>query len=59
MDATFVNWWLNERAVWRELLSLNVFTSFPFVCEGGIWGLIILVLDHCLRFYYITTFEEQ
>ena len=50
-------WWLNERAVWRELLSLNVFTSFPFVCEGGIWGHIILVLDHCHIFYYITIFE--
>lgn len=46
--------WLNEKAVWRKVLSLNVFTSFPFACEGGIWGHFILVLDHCLIFYCIT-----
>ena len=36
--------------VFREPLSVNVCSSFPFGFEGGIWDLIVLISDHCLSF---------
>ena len=36
----------------RKLLSIYVFSSFPFGFEGRIWDLIVPVSDHCLSFYY-------
>ena len=39
------------RAV-RKLLSIYVFSSFPFGFEGGIWELIVSVPDQCLYFYF-------
>ena len=35
----------------RKLLSIYVFSSFPFGFEGRMWDLIVSVPDHCLSFY--------
>ena len=32
----------------RKLLSIYVFSYFPFDFEGRIWNLIVSVPDHCL-----------
>ena len=32
--------------------SVCVCASVPFDFEGGIWDLIVLILDHCLSFYF-------
>ena len=37
--------------VFRKLLSIYVFSYFPFGFEGRMWDLIVLVPDHCLSFY--------
>ena len=34
----------------RKLLSVYVFSYFPFGFEGRIWDLIVSVPDHCLSF---------
>ena len=34
----------------RKLLSVCVFSYFPFGFEGGIWDLILPVSDYCLSF---------
>ena len=34
--------------IFRERLSIFVCDSSLFGFEGGIWGLIVLVTDHCL-----------
>ena len=36
----------------RKLLSVYVFSYFPFGFEGRIWDLIVSVPDHCLSFYF-------
>ena len=36
-----------------KLLSVYVFSSFPFGFEGRIRDLIVSVLDHCLSFYFV------
>ena len=36
----------------RELLSVYVFSYFPFGFKGRIWDLIVSVPDHCLSFYF-------
>ena len=36
----------------RKLLSIYVFSYFPFGCEGRIWDLIVSVPDHYLSFYF-------
>ena len=36
----------------RTLLSMYVFSYFPFGFEGKIWDLIVSVPDHCLSFYF-------
>ena len=36
--------------VFRQLLSIYVFSYFPFGFEGRIWDLIVSVPDHCLSF---------
>ena len=41
----------NTRA-FRKLLSIYVFSSFPFGFEGRIWNLIVLVPGHFLSFYF-------
>ena len=35
-----------------KLLSMYVFSYFPFGSEGRIWDLIVSVPDHCLSFYF-------
>ena len=49
-----------ERAVhsvtaraFRKLLSIYVFSYFPFGFEGRIFDLIVTVPNHCLSFYFI------
>ena len=39
-------------SVFRKLLSVYVFSYFPFGFEGRIWDLIVSVPDHCLSFYF-------
>ena len=36
--------------MFRELLSS--FLRAFFCCEGGLWGLIVLIPDHCLSLYF-------
>ena len=38
-------------SAFRKLLSVYVFSYFPFGFEGGMWDLIVSVPDHCLSFY--------
>ena len=38
----------------RKLLSIYVFSYFPFGFEGRIWDLTVSVPDHCLSFYFTT-----
>ena len=42
-------------SAFRELLSIYVFSYFPFGFEGRMWDLIVSVPDHCLSFYLIPT----
>ena len=37
----------------RKLLSIHVFSYFPFSFEGSIWDLIVSVPGHCLYFCFI------
>ena len=39
-------------SAFRKLLSIYVFSYFPFGFEGRIWDLIVSVPDHCLSFYF-------
>ena len=36
----------------RELLSICIFSYFPFGFEGRIWDLIVAVPEQCLSFYF-------
>ena len=36
----------------RKLLSVYVFSYFPFGFDGRMWDLIVSVPDHCLSFYF-------
>ena len=40
-----------------KLLSIYVFSCFPFGFEGRVWGLIVSVPDHCLSFYFDVTYN--
>ena len=35
-----------------KLLSIYVFSNFPFGFESMVWDLTVSVLDHCLSFYF-------
>ena len=39
-------------SAFRKLLSIYVFSCFPFGFEGRMWDLIVSVPDHCLSFYF-------
>ena len=39
-------------SAFRKLLSIYVFSYFPFGFAGRMWDLIVSVPDHCLYFYY-------
>ena len=43
---------LGKASVFRKLLSVYVFSYFPFGFEGRMWDLIVSVSDHCLSFYF-------
>ena len=36
----------------RKLLSMSVFSSFPFGFEGRLWDMIVPVPGHYLSFYF-------
>ena len=36
-----------------KLLSIYVFSYFPFGFEGRMWDLIVSVPEHCLSLYFI------
>ena len=38
-------------SAFRKLLSIFVFSYFPFGFEGRMWDLIVSVPDHCLSFF--------
>ena len=37
----------------RKMLSIYVFSYFPFGFDGRIFELIVSVPDHCLSFYFV------
>ena len=39
-------------SAFRKLLSIKVFSYFPFGFEGRMWDLLVSVPDHCLSFYF-------
>ena len=39
-------------SAFRKLLSIYVFSCFPFGFVGRMWDLIVSVPDHCLSFYF-------
>ena len=41
------------------LLSIYVFSYFPFGFKGRIWDLIVSVPDHCLCFYLLWNLQNQ
>ena len=38
----------------RKLLSVYVFSYFPFGFDGRVWDLIVSVPDHSVSFYFAT-----
>ena len=42
----------------RKLLSMSVFSYFPFGFEGRILNLIVSVPDHCLSFTLLLSFMK-
>ena len=40
-------------SAFRKLLSIYVFSCFPFGFESRMWNLIVSVPDHCLSFYFL------
>ena len=43
----------------RKLLSIYIFSYFPFGFEGRIWDLIVSVPDNCLSFYFTNFFSKK
>ena len=41
------------------MLSIYVFSYFPFGFEGRIWDLILSVPDHCLLVYFTTKDSQE
>ena len=41
-------------SAFRELMSIYVFSCFPFGFEGRMRDLIVSVPDNCLSFYFFT-----
>ena len=39
-------------SAFRKLLSVHIFSNFPFGFEGRMWDLIVSVPDHCLSFCF-------
>ena len=47
------------RHIYRESLSILACASSPFVVEGRMWNLIVLVPDHCLSFCSGSPFKHD
>ena len=43
----------------RKLLSIYVFSYFPFRFEGRMWDLNVSVPDHSLSFYFALRVKEN
>ena len=43
----------------RECSSICACASFLFDFEGGMWGLIVLVPDHCLSLYFTLSLSHS
>ena len=41
------------KGAFRKLLSVYIFSYFPFGFEGRMWDLIVSVPDYCLSFYVL------
>ena len=41
-------------SAFRKVLSVYVFSYFPFGFEGRMWDLIASVPDHCLSFHFVS-----
>ena len=39
------------KSAFRKLLSVYIFSYFPFGFEGKMWDMIVSVPDYCLSFY--------
>ena len=46
-------------SAFRKLLSVYLFSYFPFGFEGRMWDLIVSVPDQCLSFYFVHHFHED
>ena len=47
------------RVPFRKLLSIYIFSCFPFGFEGRMWDLIVSVPDHCLSFYSVIRLSDN
>ena len=45
-------------SIFRKLLSIYVFSYFPFGSEDRMWDLIVSVPDHCLSFYFTNRYRD-
>ena len=45
-------------SAFRKLLSIYVFSYFPFGFEGRMWDLIVSFPDRCLSFYFQLTYKD-
>ena len=43
---------LPRASAFRKLLSIYVFSCFPFGFEGRMWDLIVSIPDHWMSFYF-------
>ena len=50
---------LGRIVAFRKLLSIYVFSYFPFGFEGMVWDLIVSVPVHCLSFYFVMRLTLQ
>ena len=46
-------------SAFRKLLSVYVFSYFPFGFEARMWDLIVSVPDHCLSFYFLKLLKRM
>ena len=51
-SLNYVTFELGNTFVFRKLLSVYVFSYFPFGFEGRMMDLIASVPEHCLSFYF-------
>ena len=46
-------------SAFRKLLSIYVFSCFPFGFEGRVWDLIVSVPGRCLSFYFAVQYPVE